>query len=104
MPLPADSTARKGIPLHSGVFLYFPDALIEVAKHSMEGDRKHNGNDGTKPPRWTKHLSADHEDCIARHTFDAIKATTKAERIEAKRARAWRSLASLQIELETPDE
>lgn len=104
MALPLDSQARKGIPLHSGVFVYFPDALVEVAKHSMIGDVKHNGNDGTKPPRWTKHLSSDHDDCIARHTFDGIMAANRAEKIEAYRARAWRSLAALQILLETPDE
>ncbi len=98
--LPTDAKARKNIPLHSGVFAYFPDALIEVAIVSKLGNDQHNPG---QPLHWAKEKSTDHEDCIARHTFDAMQAKTKAERIEHKRARAWRALASLQVELDTPE-
>ena len=99
MPLPADAKERKAIPLFSGVIAYFPDALIEVAKVSKEGNDQHNPG---QPLHWAKEKSTDHEDCIQRHTVDALKASDRAERIRHLRARAWRSLAALQIELEGP--
>ena len=99
MPLPADAKERKAIPLFSGVIAYFPDALIEVAKVSKEGNDQHNPG---QPLHWAKEKSTDHEDCIQRHTVDALKASDRAERIRHLRARAWRSLAALQIELASP--
>lgn len=96
--LPTDAKARKDIPLFSGVMAYFPDALVQVAIVSKLGNDQHNPG---QPLHWAKEKSTDHEDCIQRHTHDAFKATSKQERIEHMRARAWRSLAALQIELET---
>lgn len=95
--LPTDPKARKDIPLFSGVTAYFPDALVEVAKVSKLGNDQHNPG---QPLHWDKTKSTDHEDCIARHTTDAFKARTHGERIEHLRARAWRSLAALQVELD----
>ena len=97
--LPSDATARKAIPLYSGVLAYFPDALVEVARVSKEGNDQHNPGE---PLRWAKEKSTDHEDCIMRHTVDALQATTKTERINHMRARAWRALAALQVELDAP--
>lgn len=94
MPLPVDSKARKHIPLHSGVFAYFPDALIGVAQISWEGNEKHNPGE---PLHWSRGKSDDHEDCIARHSFDALQSVGLRERVNHLRARAWRSLASLQL-------
>jgi hypothetical protein len=100
MSLPTDAKARKAIPLFSGVDAYFPDALVQVAIVSQLGNEQHNPG---QPLHWAKHKSTDHEDCIRRHTIDALKAKTRTERIEHLRARAWRSLASLQVELDTPE-
>ena len=41
-PLPEDSAARKEYPLLRGLLDYFPAALAAVAKHSYEGNKKHN--------------------------------------------------------------
>lgn len=100
MPLPTDRDARKRIPLFSGLVKYFPDALIGVAEVSFHGNEQHNPG---QPLHWAKEKSKDHEDCIQRHTFDALMAPTRAERIQHMKNRAWRALAALQIELETPE-
>jgi hypothetical protein len=94
MPLPTDSAERKRIPLFSGVFAYFPDALAGVARVSWEGNEKHNPGE---PLHWARGKSDDHEDCIARHTQDAFQSATLQERVQHLRNRAWRSLAALQI-------
>lgn len=94
MTLPIDSAARKRIPLFSGVIAYFPDALAGVARVSFEGNEKHNPGE---PLHWSRGKSDDHEDCIARHTLDAFKATSLREKVEHMRCRAWRALAALQL-------
>jgi hypothetical protein len=96
MPLPADAKERKRIPLHSGVMGYFPDALIEVAKVSWAGNEQHNPG---QPLHWAREKSTDHEDCIARHTYDAMT-SEGAERITHLASRAWRALAALQLAVE----
>lgn len=95
--LPTDSEARKAIPLFSGVDAYFPDALIEVAKVSQEGNDKHNPGE---PLHWAREKSDDHEDCIRRHTLDALRTTSSTERVKHMACRAWRALAALQLEVE----
>jgi hypothetical protein len=97
--LPTDAAARKRVPLYSGVDVYFPDALVEVAKVSFEGNEQHNPG---QPLHWAKEKSTDHEDCIRRHTLDALHCSG-AERIKHMAARAWRALAALQTELEKPE-
>jgi hypothetical protein len=96
MPLPADAKERKRIPLHSGVMGYFPDALIEVAKVSWAGNEQHNPG---QPLHWAREKSTDHEDCIARHTYDAMTSAGP-ERITHLASRAWRALAALQLAVE----
>ena len=94
MTLPTDSAERKRIPLFSGVVAYFPDALVGVARVSFEGNEKHNPG---QPLHWAREKSTDHEDCIARHSVDALKAATLEEKVQHLRNRAWRALASLQL-------
>ena len=89
---PAD---RKSVPLCTGVLDYFPDALIEVAKVSVEGNKQHNPGE---PLHWAKEKSIDHADCIMRHLVDRGQFDSDGERHSAKVA--WRSLALLQIEIE----
>lgn len=65
--LPADSEARKGIPLLSGCLRYFPAALAGVARWSKIGNDKHNPGE---PLHHARGKSADHGDCIVRHLTD----------------------------------
>lgn len=95
-----ESARRKGMPLFSGVMMYFPDALLAVAEHSRKGNDKHNQG---QPLHWDKNKSTDQADCIARHLID-IGPTWDAKDPEFDSyhatALAWRALALLQTVLE----
>lgn len=106
--LPDSSEERKKIPLCSGLLDYFPSALAEVARVSLVGNLKHNGNE---PLHHARGKSMDHTDCIMRHLmqrgeFDEVECTdTKTGEKTVYRVRhtaclAWRALALLQMELE----
>lgn len=91
-----ESARRKGMPLFSGVLMYFPDALLAVAEHSRKANDKHNPG---QPVHWAKEKSTDHADCIARHLVDI---GPKWDSIDPElrsfhaTAMAWRALALLQ--------
>lgn len=90
------SAERKAEPIHSGVLMYFPDALAAVARLSKAGNDKHNPGE---PLHWARDKSTDQMDCLARHTLtkDAIDPETgEAELV----ATAWRALAQLQLDEE----
>lgn len=93
--LPADSTARKAIPLASGVLDYFSAALIEVAKVSYAGNQQHNPG---QPLHWARNKSTDQADTLLRHFVERGTLDTDGIRHSAKMA--WRALALLQLELE----
>ena len=99
-----DSLTRKGTPLFSGVLMYFPDALLEVAKHSKRGNDKHNPG---QPLHWSKEKSKDHADCISRHLIDIgpnwDRLDPETQSLHAT-ALAWRALALLQIVMERNEE
>ena len=65
--LPTDSAERKRVPLWSGLFRYFPDALVAVARLSWAGNEKHNKG---QPLHWSRDKSNDHADCLLRHQMD----------------------------------
>lgn len=99
MTLPADSNARKGIPLLSGLFNYFPAALAGVARWSKIGNDKHNPG---QPLHHARGKSADHGDTILRHLMDVQSLIAAIERgnyvpvgrlLDEVDALAWRSLA-----------
>lgn len=95
-----DSFNRKNSPVFSGVLQYFPDAIMEISRHSKRGNDKHNAG---QPLHWSKEKSPDHADCIARHlidigpNWDSMDEETQSYHATAL---AWRSLALLQIMLE----
>jgi hypothetical protein len=95
-----NSAERKATPLFSGVFMYFPDALLAIAQHSKKGNDKHNPG---QPLHWAKDKSADQADCISRHlvdigpNWDAVDHETGSLHAVAL---AWRALALLQTVLE----
>jgi hypothetical protein len=93
--LPADSAARKDIPICTGVLDYFPAALAEIAKVSKYGNDKHNPGE---PLHHARGKSMDHADCVARHLIERGKFDKDGQRHSA--LMAWRALALLQEELE----
>ncbi len=90
------SAERKDVPLARGLLDYFPDALAAVARHSKQGNDKHNPG---QPLHWSREKSGDHADCIARH----LAGRGKRDAADGSRhsiGLAWRALALLQLEIE----
>lgn len=98
MTLPTDATARKNVPIVSGCFDYFPDALAEVARVSKAGNDQHNPGE---PLHWAREKSTDEADCIGRHLLQRGTIDTDGQRHSAKMA--WRALALLQKEIEADE-
>ena len=86
MPLPTDSNERKLIPLYTGLFQFFPDALAAVAHRSYVGSKQHHPE---KPVSWDRSKSGDELDAMMRHVLDGDWDAV-----------AWRALANLQKQLE----
>lgn len=98
-PAPLDeAAARKATPLFTGCIAYFPDALAEVARVSLAGNKQHHAD---KPLHWEKNKSTDHADAGMRHMVDHGTRDTDGQRHSGKAA--WRALALLQTELEAED-
>jgi len=95
--MPTDSAERKGHPLQTGCYDYFPLALMAVARWSLLANEKHNPGE---PLHWSKEKSNDHADCLARHQLERGKPDPEMEGMSQTVAVAWRALAQLQIELE----
>lgn len=93
--LETDSGARKEMPIYSGVFRYFPDALAEVARLSKVGGDKHHPG---QPMHWERSKSTDELDCLCRHLAEAGTIDTDGLFHDVKIA--WRALANLQKLLE----
>ena len=86
---------RKETPIFSGVLMYFPDAIREVAQCSFIANEQHNEGE---PMHWAKHKSNQHADCLARHLLEV--GTVDEDGIRHATKVAWRALALLQIEIE----
>lgn len=102
LTLPLDSEVRKGVPLASGCYNYFPAALAGVASHSKAGNDKHNPGEPLHHARWK---SMDHPDTIARHMMDLQDMLAGIERggavdvaklLYEANALCWRTLAMSQ--------
>lgn len=93
--LPTDAQARKTFPIATGVLDYFPDALLEVARVSWEGNQQHNPGE---PLHWAREKSTDQENTALRHFMQRGALDTDGRRHLAKAA--WRILAMLQLEME----
>jgi hypothetical protein len=91
----SEAERRKALPICSGVFDYFPDALLAVAYCSKVGNDQHNPG---QPLRWAKEKSTDESDALLRHMLDRGTVDTDGVRHSAKVA--WRALAMLQREIE----
>jgi hypothetical protein len=93
--MPTEAKARKEHPIASGVFDYFPDALVAIAHVSWVGNQQHNPD---KPLHWDRSKSTDEADALLRHFLQRGKEDSDGVRHSAKMA--WRALALLQKELE----
>jgi len=89
---------RKDTPVFTGVLRYFPDAIMEIARVSLQGNKQHHPD---KPLHWDRDKSNDDLDALARHLIDAGTIDDDGIRHTAKVA--WRALACLQKELENWD-
>jgi len=94
-----DAIKRKETPVYSGVLMYFPDAIKEVAKCSQAGNDQHHKG---KPLHWDRSKSGDELDALTRHLLEA--GTIDTDGILHSTKVAWRALANLQKELETNKE
>lgn len=95
--LPAEAKERKSYPIGTGVLDYFPDALAEIARVSLQGNIQHSLTDG--PLRWDRSKSTDEADALIRHFLERGTIDSDGMRHSAKMA--WRALALLQKELES---
>lgn len=95
MALPDDAQARKSIPLATGLFDYFPSALIAVAALSAKGNDQHNPGQRL---HWDRAKSGDEADALARHFLQ--RGTVDTDGVLHSTKVAWRALALLQKELE----
>ena len=86
---------RKDMPVFTGVLKYFPDAIKEVSKVSLQGNKQHHPE---KPLHWDRSKSSDELDALTRHLIDAGSLDDDGIRHSAKVA--WRALANLQKEIE----
>ena len=93
--LPTDPAERKAVPIFSGFFAYFPDAIAAVAELSRIGNEQHNPG---KPLHWDRAKSGDELDALARHLVEAGTLDTDGVRHSTKVA--WRAMANLQKEIE----
>ena len=93
--LVADSKYRKGLPITTGVLDYFPDALAEVAKVSVSGNKQHNAGELL---HWDRSKSTDHADSLVRHLLE--RGTVDSDGMLHSAKVAWRALALLQEEIE----
>lgn len=97
--LPERDEERKAVPIDA-IFKFWPDSLIELAKHIQSGNDKYNkGN----PVEWQRHLSSDHKGSAFRHQIDRVKAQDIDEVIAAQVAIVWREMAQLQLDCEERD-
>jgi len=88
---------RKSMPVYSGCIAYFPDALKEVSKCSLAGQKQHNqGNE----LYWDKDKSKDNADAMIRHLIDHERNPIDEDGVLHLAKVAWRALAVLQIYLD----
>ena len=96
MALPTDSKERKRIPIVTGCFDYFPDALAEIAKVSLDGNEQHGIG---LPLKWDRSKSSDDVEALGRHLLERGQIDERGIRTTGRMA--WRALAVLQKEIES---
>lgn len=97
--LPSDYQERKNLPIGTGVLDYFPDALAEVSKASLAGNKQHVPGE---PLHWDRTKSKDESDALIRHFLE--RGTMDEDGVRHSAKMAWRALALLQKEIEADRE
>ena len=94
---PSLAQRRKGTPVYSGVLKYFPNAIKEVSRCSLAGQKQHNhGNE----LYWDRTKSTDNEDALARHLIDHSIDPMDDDGVLHLAKVAWRALAALEVYLD----
>jgi len=97
----ANDDVRKATPVDA-IFRFWPDAMVELAQHIWDGNKKYNPDHPVIS--WRRELSSDHVGSLVRHIgIDYVKAVTVEAKIKVMRAVAWRALAQLQLLCEQRD-
>lgn len=86
---------NKEYPLYSGLLMYFPDALMEVAHASFKGNEQHCKG---QPLHWDRSKSNDEADALMRHLLKA--GTIDDDGVRHSIKVCWRALALAQKEIE----
>lgn len=96
--LPTDDASRKALPVFRGPLMYFPDAILEVARVCKIGNDQHNPG---QPMHWAREKSTEQMDTAVRHQMDHGLGNTKDVDGAYHLAKAaWRILAELQLTIE----
>lgn len=96
--LPTTDTARKGLPIFTGLLMYFPLALAAVSEVSRVGNEQHNPGE---PLHWAREKSTDQLNTAMRHLMDHGMGVTRDTDGTWHLAKAiWRLCAELQLEIE----
>ena len=91
--LPTSAEERNALPIMDAVVWYFPNAIAEISKVSVAGNKQWN----LGPLHWDRSKSTDHANKIMKHLIDSGTMDTDGTRHSAKVA--WRALALLEDEL-----
>ncbi|HEY5851275.1 MAG TPA: hypothetical protein VIT62_10985 [Lysobacter sp.] len=94
--LPIDAADRKAAPVFSGLLAYFPKTAVAIARLSLAGNIQHYGPG--KPLHWNREVSADHQDCMLRHTMQSGTYDTDGILHDVKAA--WRALAQCEVTID----
>lgn len=102
MSLPTTDAARKALPVFDGVLMYFPKAILEVARVSMQGNDQHNPGERL---HWARGKSMDQFNTALRHMMDhgtgnRFDGEFRGEKIWHLAKAAWRNLAALELAIE----
>lgn len=90
---------RKATPVYTGLLKYFPDALEEVARVSLAGNKQHHPDE---PLHWDRAKSTDDYDALTRHLIDHARGEEVDTDGQLHLAKVcWRALATLQKLLES---
>jgi hypothetical protein len=99
--LPVDDKTRKGIPLWTYMFEYFPDAYLAEVDVAVSGNTQHNLADGVSRIRWDRTKSMDQLNTAFRHLFDYGRGVKRDADGKWHLAKAiWRLKAQLQLDIE----
>lgn len=96
--LPTEDKDRKVLPVFTGPLMYFPHALLEVARVCKVGNDQHNPG---QPMHWAREKSTDQMNTALRHMMDHGLGNQKDTDGTYHLAKAaWRILAELELAVE----